>query len=50
MVIVKQKTFRVFRSEQGTNMFCLTHSCIFLAKKNSLPVLDTINGALQGHT
>ncbi len=49
MVKVKQKISGVFRSEQGAKMFCRIRGYISMVKKNSLPVLDAINGALQGY-
>lgn len=49
MMKVKQKIFGVFRSDLGAKMFCCIKGYISTAKKNSVPVLDTVKSALVGN-
>jgi transposase len=49
MMKVKQKISGVFRSNHGAKMFCRIRGYISTARKNSIPILNTIKAALDGN-
>jgi hypothetical protein len=48
MMKVQQKISGNFRSWEGANIFCRIRGYISMAKKNSISVIDAIQGAFEG--
>ena len=48
MVKVQQKVSGTFRSKRGADSFCRIRGYISTARKNSVDVLDAIQGAFEG--
>jgi len=48
MVKVQQKVAGTFRSKRGADSFCRIRGYISTARKNSVDVLDAIQGAFEG--
>jgi len=49
MMKVQQKISGNFRSWEGANIFCRIRGYISTVKKNSISVIDAIQGAFEGH-
>jgi len=49
MMKVQQKISGTFRSWEGTRIFCRISGYISTVKKNSISVIDAIQGAFEGH-
>jgi len=47
MVKVQQKVYGTFQSKRGADSFCCIMGYISNAKKNSVAVLDAIQGAFE---
>ena len=49
MMKVQQKISGTFRSWEGARIFCRIRGYISTVKKNSISVIDAIQGAFEGH-